>query len=154
MVVRVLKTYIFKLYVSGNLFQRTRVFLVKNINIRIHNLQKPLNSGHAALELLGKFYNPADCGNQRGNIQHICDQVSRLYQPLYHKYTAADDNGKVHDTVKQPGGRLERRHIFVAFFLNVIKLPVVGGKFPVFHFLVCKRLNHLLPQQAVLDTCV
>ena len=150
-VVRVFKGNILK----GNISLRNAHFLrpglIKDLHVRIHDLQETLNAGEPSLELLGKFDDPADGGDQRGHIHHIGHQITGGDQSLYEENAAHQDHGQVHQPVKGTGRGLEGRHIFVGFLFNVIKTQVALFKLVNLHGLIGKGLDHLLPQQAVLD---
>ncbi len=75
-VVRVFKAHIAELNAAFFHLQRFGVGGVSDLNGGVSIMsKKALDAGDAALELLGKFNNAPDGGNQSGNIQHIGNQI-------------------------------------------------------------------------------
>ena len=117
----------------------------------IHDFQEALDAGHAPLELLGKFHDASDGGNQGGNVEHIGHQIAGIDGPVYQRQAAGQNDDQIHQPVEQAGGSVEGSHGVVGKGLDVLKGSVALGKlFPLLG-LGGKGLDHPLPQQAVLD---
>ena len=150
-VVGVLKADVAELNAALAHGQRFSVGRVGNGHWRVHDLQKPLDAGHAALELLGKFHNTADGGDQRRHIQHIGHQVAGVDGAVHQRQAAGQNDDEVHQPVKQPGRGVERGHRVVGQRLDVLERAVALGKFFTLLRFGRKGFDDALPQQAVLD---
>ena len=150
-VVGVLKAHVPELDLALAHHQGPGVRRVGDGDRRVHDLQEALDAGHAPLELLGKFHDAADGGDQRRYIEHIGHQIAGLDGAVDQGQTARQDDHQVHQAVEQPGGGVERRHGVVGQRLDILKRVVALGKFFPFLLLGGKSLHHPLAQQAVLD---
>ncbi len=154
MVVRVLKADIFKDNIALCVSQFHSIRFVKDLNVRVHNLQKTLNARKPSLKLLRKLYNPADGGDEGGHIQHVSHQIPGLHQALYHKYPPSHQHQKVHQSVEKFYRGVERRHIAVCKLFYVEESAVVFLKFPGLYVLVGEGFHHLVSQKTVLNAGV
>ena len=125
--------------------------LIKNLDITVHDLHKPLNSRHTALKLLRKLDDPADRSDQRAHIHHICHQIPRHDLAPDHEKTTGHQQHQIHYPVKCPCRRMESRHKLVSFLLDTEKINIVLLEFRFFLLFVGKSFHHLLPQQTVLN---
>ena len=122
---------------------------IPDIRLDIHNFRKTLNSRHAPLKLLGKFYDPAYRGEQRRNIQQIGYIISRRNLAINHKNGTRNNDDDIHHAVKYARGGLKGRHIFVRFCFNTEKVSVSPFKFFVFKRFVRKGFHDADSEQAV-----
>ena len=154
MIIRIFKAHIVECDFALRLSHFHSVCLIENFDVRIHDLQKPFNSCHAALELFRKLDNPADRRNQRRHIQKKRHQVACRDPSLYHKYAAEKQNRHIHCAIKSVGCRIKDRHQVIGISFDVKELSVVCLKLVRLHLFICKCLYNLLPQQAVLNAGV
>ena len=153
-VVRVFKGNILKGNGSLRYAHFLRPGLVKDLHVRVHDLKKSLNAGESPLELLRKFDDPADGGDQRGHVHHIGYQVPGGDISLDEENAPHQDHGQVHQPVKGAGGSLECGHVFVSFLLDIVEFYISLFKLVNLHRLIGKCLHHLLAQKAVLNGSV
>ncbi len=153
-VVRVLKADVVKLDLTLRRDEIHRALLVKDLDIRVHDLQETLDPRDPALELLGKLYDPADRRDQCGHIHDVGNHVTRKDLPVHQEKSAADNDGEIHQTVKDPRRSAEHSHQHVRVLFHPQKLLVALLEFRRLKRLVCERLDNLLPEQAVLDLCI
>ena len=150
MIVRVLKTHVFKDNIPFRIIQIYGIRLVKDLNICIYNLEEPLNPGHSSLKLFGKLNNAANRGNQCGYIEHVSYQISGKNQPFHHKNPSRHHHHQIHKPVKHLHGCLEHSHIFIRFFLNIKKLLIIFLKLFFLNPFIGKCFYHFMSQKAIL----
>ena len=117
----------------------------------VHDLRKALDAGHAPLELLGELHDAADGGDEGGDIEHIGHEVAGGDLPIDQRQAARKNDHQIHQAVEQAGGGVEGTHSVVTKGLDLLKILVALGKFFPLFVIGGKRLDHALPQQAVLD---
>ena len=154
MVIRIFKRDLPKADGTLHILKGDCPFLIENVNVRVHQLRETLDTRHPALKLLRKFDDPADGGQQSGDIHGIGHQISGGNQPLHHENTACHDHHNVHESVKNADGILERRHIFIGLTLDLQELLIVVAELFQFQRLVGKGPHHLVPQKTVFYPCI
>ena len=150
-VIRVLKADVLEPDRAGAGLQGHGVRGVLNGHRGVHDLGKALDAGHTALELLGKFHDAPDGGNEGGDVQHVGHQVTGGDPAVHQRQAACQNDHQIHQAVEQAGGGVEGTHGVVTKGLDLLKILVALGKFFPLFVLGGKRLDHTLPQQAVLD---
>ena len=128
--------------------------VIKNINIRIHNLQETFYAGHTPLELLCKFHNPAYGCNQGADIHHVSNQISRLHLFQNQKKAACKYHGQIHQTIKNTDRSLENRHILIRFGLDSQKFYIIILKLILFNGFIGKCFHYFLSQQTIFNSGV
>ena len=95
-VIRVLKADILEPDRAGAGLQGHGVRGVLNGHRGVHDLGKALNTGHAALELLGKFHDAPDGGNEGGDVQHVGHQITGGDPAVYQGQAACQNDHQIH----------------------------------------------------------
>ena len=149
-IVGVLKADILKLDAALSHNERFGIGGVGDIHRRVHDFVKALNAGHAPLELLGKFHNAADGGDEGGDIEDVRHQITGADPPVNQEEPASHNDDQIHEAVKQPGGGVEGGHEMVGGLFDLLERPVSGLKLFLFPFLGGKGLDDPLAQKAVL----
>ena len=124
---------------------------IKNLNIRIHDLQKTLNSCDTTLKLLRKFNDFANGRYKRGYIHDIRHHISRKDFAIHKEESATNDNCQIHQTIKDSRGGAEQSHKHIAVFFDTQKLLVSLLKFFCFKHFICKSFYNLLSKKTVLN---
>ena len=150
-VVLILEAYVAKFNLALRDLKLLRVRLVGDLNRRVHDLEETLDSGHAALELLGEFDDPADRCDKGRNVKHISYKIAGGDTAVDHEKSAAENDDKIHKSVEKAGRSLKQRHESVRCFLDRFKFVVSPGEFFLFRFFGGKCLYDALAEKTVLD---
>ena len=152
--VGIMKSHILECNIALYVCKLQCIFLVGNVRLNVHDLEKSVNARHTSLELFSELHYPADRGKKCGSVQQICRKVGGGYLTLHHKIAAQRHDDDVHYSVKGTGGAVESAHIFVALLFDVKELAVVLFKLFDLGVLTSEGLYHTYSQQTVLGACV
>ena len=150
-VVRILEGYGLKIDRSVLNGKRDRSRVVLDVDGSVHDLNKPLDTGHAALELLCEFNYPSYRCDQGSYIEHVSHEVAGFDHALHEEDAARDDNDGIHKAVEKPRRGMEASHYHISLFLYGLEDGVALMELLKFRILGRKGLYDFLSQKAVLD---
>ncbi len=150
-VVRVFKGDVMEADLSLRIDKRYRARIIEDVDVRVHDLQKPLDPGHALLELLRELDDAPDRGDEGCDIHDIGHHVACRDLPADKEQSSADDDHKVIHTLEDAGRHLKVRHAAIRRLLDPEERLISLRKLLLFPVLIGKGLDHLLPEKTVLD---
>ena len=110
-----------------------------------------LEAGKPLLDHFRQFHQNLDGADENADVEGVHGQIRRLHLSLRDKIAAKDQGYQVHHALEKQVPAHERTHTLIVGVLGKKEPLVALIKFPPFHILVGKGLDHTDPCQGILQ---